>query len=207
MSLTAKPSKGSPPIPGGTYLAICYSVVDLGTQYNEYYHKSAPKVAITWEIPSLRIEYEKDGEKLESPRMITKTYTNVLHEKSNLWQDLISWRGKPFTIEEAKGFDVSKILGANCILTVINVEKNGKVFANVAGVSKLMVGMEKKEPENELVQYDISSGVDAIPENVPNWLKDTIKKCEELASPTGGEPNPDWIGEDAPPPTDDDIPF
>lgn len=208
MSLTAKPSKGTTPIPAGTYHAVCYSIIDLGTQYNEYYNKSMPKVAITWEIPSLRIEYEKDGQQLEGPRVITKTYTNVLHEKSNLWQDLVSWRGRPFTIEELEGFDVSKLLTVNCVLAVINTEKNGKTYANVAGVSKLMADMTIRKPENEIVQYDINAGIDAIPKNIPDWLRDIVKKCKEFNPvPQGGDPNPDYVGDDPPPPEDDSIPF
>ena len=205
MSLIAKKSEGSPPIEPGTYHAICYSVIDVGTQYSEYYRKSSPKVILTWEIPKLRIEYEKDGNALEGPRVISKTYTNILHEKSNLSQDLISWRGKPFTAGEAKGFDVSKVLGVNCILTVVNEEgKNNKVYANVAGVSGLMIGMKSTEPENEKVFYDIGSGKEAIPETIPSWIKDIILKCEEFTGKSkeydGSEPTPS--NEE-----DDDIPF
>jgi len=208
MSLTAKPGKVTPPIKGGTYQAVCYSVIDLGTQYNEIFHKFSPKVVITWEIPSLRIEYEKDGEQLEGVRVISKTYTNILHEKSNLYQDLVNWRGKSFTPEELKGFDVSQILGANCVLTIVNTEKNGKTYANVGGVSKPMEGMPSLTPENETVKYDIDDGSEAIPTSVPDWIKDIIKKCREFAR--GGQPNLDYCGEGGtgePSPTDDDIPF
>lgn len=204
MSLVAKKSEGSPPIEAGTYPAVCYSVIDLGTQYNEYWGKSSPQIVITWEIQSLRIEYEKDGEKREGPRVISKTYTNVLHEKSNLYKDLLSWRGKPFTVEEAEGFDVSNVLGANCILTIINVEKNGRTYANIAGVSKLMTGLPKKQPENELVKFDITDT--EIPESIPDWIKKLINKCEEF-NHQGGQDNPSWVGDDPPPITDDDIPF
>lgn len=208
MSLTAKPSKGIPPIPGGTYQAVCYSVIDLGTQYNETFKKFLPKIVITWEIPSVRIEYEKDGQPAEGPRVISRTYTNILHEKSNLYQDLVNWRGKSFTAEEAEGFDVSQILGANCVLTVINTEKNGKTYANVGGVSKLMQGMKSILSENEMVKYDIDDGIEAIPETVPDWVRDIIKKCKEFRL-QGGQDNPDYCGESgtgeqAP---DDDIPF
>ncbi len=218
MSLTAKPSKGSPPIPGGTYQAVCYAVVDLGTQYNEIFKKSSPKVVITWEIPSLRIEYEKDGHPAEGPRVISKTYTNILHEKSNLYQDLINWRGRDFTAQEAEGFNVSQVLSANCILTVVNTKKKDRVYANVGGVAKLMDGMKKLIPESKIIKYDIDDGIGAIPKTVPDWIVEIIKKCAEFneqvdplepdeSITTGGEANPDYVGDDPAEPPEDDIPF
>lgn len=206
MSLVAKPGKSIPPIPGGTYQAVCFSVIDLGTQYNETFRKFSPKIVITWEIPSLRIEYEKDGVPAEGVRVISKTYTNILHEKSNLQQDLVNWRGKSFTTEEAEGFNVSQILGSNCVLTVVNTTKNGKTYANVGGVSKLMQGMKSLTPESKIVKYDIDDGSEAIPETVPNWIIEAIRKCKEFNR--GGQTNPDYVGDNPEPVSDDDdIPF
>ncbi len=177
----------------------------MGTHNNQIFHKLSPKIVITWEIPSLRIEYEKDGEPTEGVRVISKTYTNVLHEKSNLYQDLISWRGRDFTAEEAEGFNVSQVLGANCVLTVINTKKNGKTFANVSGVSKLMEGMPSLKPENEIVTYDTDDGIEAIPKTLPDWVKEIIAKCKEFTQ--GDQPKSDYVGNELPPSTDDDVPF
>jgi hypothetical protein len=65
-----------------------------------------------------------------------KNYTFSWAEKANLRADLQSWRGKPFTQEEMRRFDLKNILGAWCMLNVI--EKPGsdnKMYVNVAGVS------------------------------------------------------------------------
>lgn len=204
MSTTARPSKGIDPIEAGTYQAVCFQVIDLGTQYNKQFDKSQPNIIIGWELPSVRNQYEKDGNPVDEPRIIRKTYTNVLHEKSNLFKDLVSWRGKPFTEEEAEGFDVKNVLKANCQLTIINTKKGQRTYANVASVGKLMKELSKKEPENEILSYDIEDGQGCIPESLPDWIKDTILKCEEFA---GGSPNPEYS--DDPPPVEeaDEIPF
>ena len=63
MPITAtKKGKEYPLIPEDTYHGVCYCVIDLGTQPNPVpTYDDMRKVLIGWEIPSLRIEIEKDG--------------------------------------------------------------------------------------------------------------------------------------------------
>jgi hypothetical protein len=180
MTLIAK-SKGRsyPAIEGGSYHAICYSVVDLGVHYNQRWDKKAHKVMITWELPELRIDIERENNVVNLPRAISKEYTLSIHEKSNLGRDLTCWRGVAFTPDERDGFDIQSIIKANCILQIINTEKDGEVYANVQAVTKLLKGMEKKEPENPLCLYSMAQDGFTFPEHMPDWLKDKIKQSEE----------------------------
>lgn len=211
MTLTAKrPENDSfPPIPAGTYQAICYAVVDLGTQHSDFYGNDSPKILVMWEIPEERIEIE--GKSL--PRAISKRYTLSLSEKANLYKDLVSWRSKEFTEDELAGFDVKDILGANCILTVVNGERDGKKFANVSSVAHVMKGMDKKKPENPMVSFNIEEeGIDNIPAELPDWVKDLIKKSMEYKAIHHARNSSDLAAAQAQanyatPPDDDDIPF
>ena len=117
-------SKSYPPIEAGTHRAVCIAVIDLGTQYSEYYAKYSHKVVIAWELPEIRIDIEKDGETKNLPRVISKTYVVSTHEKANFTKDLTSWRGRPFTKEERDNFYIFKVLSANCLLQVIHNKKN-----------------------------------------------------------------------------------
>lgn len=198
-----------PPVEAGTHHAVCYSVVDLGTQWSEQFHQSSHKVAITWEFPELRIDVERDGEKLNLPRALTKIYTLSLSEKANLYNDLVAWRGKPFTQEELDGFNVLKVVTANCLLQVIHTQKDKKTYANIASVMHLMKDMRKKEPENIIVQYCIQDHGLSIPQTVPDWLVKIIHKSEEWKALTNDipEPDPSITEEPEGPATGDDIPF
>lgn len=213
MLMAKRTGSDIPPIEGGTYQAVCYSVVDLGTQHSVFYGTDAQKIIITWEIPSIRIKIEKDGEKLDLPRAISRIYTNSLGRKANLYKDLIAWRGKPFTKEEFKGFDVHTILGANCLLQVINEEKDDKVYANVASVAKLMKDQQKLGSENELVQFSMAvDGPTNIPDKVPDWVVDIIKKSQEYLAVKGVQQSEELsqaINQetDATNDNNDDIPF
>ena len=202
MSLTAKQGPSIEQIEDGNHHGICVAVIDLGTQYNEAFNKEQPKVMITWELPDFPI-VDENGEPIPGKgyRVISKEYTSSLNEKSNLYGDLVSWRGRDFTPEELEGFNIKNVLGANCL---VNVMKNKKGYSNVAAVAKLPKGMQPKASTYQLF-YDMDEGVEAIPEGVPDWIKDKIKKSREYVALSIDDSTS--TGSDGPPPTDNDIPF
>jgi hypothetical protein len=215
MALYAKqPESKSEPIPPGTYQAICYGVVDIGTQHSEMYDTDQRKIVILWELPDLRVEFEKDSKKYDLPRAVSKQYTLSLGEKANLYKDLLSWRGVPFTPEELDKFDVFNVLGVNCQLTIVNEpSKDGKrIKSKITSVTKLMKGLLKKEPERAKVTYSIEeNGIDTLPPELPDWLKKEIMKSTEyqaiMNARSSGKFDPT---DDEPPatdPIDDTIPF
>lgn len=204
MSLTAKPGSSISPVEAGNHQSVCVAVIDLGTQYNETFNKSQPKIMVTWELTDFPILGEnQQPDPSKGFRLISKEYTAILHEKSNLYNDLVSWRGRDFTSEELEGFNVKNILGANCLANIVHVTKGSKTYANVAAVAKLPKGMEPKSPTYQLF-FDMDEGMN-IPEGVPSWIADKIKKSEEYIAYQGGQTAP---VNDGPPPVDDEsIPF
>jgi len=204
MSFKPKPAGSNfPPVPAGTHHAICYSIVDIGTHYNEKYDKTAQKVIFTFELPDVRIDIDKDGEKKNLPRAISQTYTLSFHEKANLTKDITAWRGKPIGSDE-EGV-ISGRLGENCLLTITNTTKDGRTYANIAGIAGLMSSMTPKKPENPAVIYEIESG--EPPEAIPQWIRDRIKESKEFQamSDNAQELPCDYTGSEPTP--GDDIPF
>jgi len=201
MSLVAKQGNSIDPIEAGNHHGICVAVIDLGTQYNEKFQKEQPKVMITWEL----IDFPIESDNSDGFRLISREYTAVLSEKSNLYADLISWRGRDFTPEELEGFNIKNVLGANCLVNVVNIAKNNKTYSNVTAVAKLPKGMTAKKGTYQLI-YDMDEDVEAIPEGVPDWIKDKIKKSREWIAAV----NPQDYDEPAVTDTDvddSDIPF
>ena len=164
MGLTAKETgSGSfDPVPEGMHHAVCYGLYDLGTQYNEKFNKNVHQVLLVWELPDERISVEKEGEKKELLRSISKKYTLSLHEKAGLRKELEAWRGKSFTPEELQGFNLQALLKANCTLQVIHKHKNDKTYANIQSIVPLMKNMPKKPPE---------------PNNPPSIQSGAIDRC------------------------------
>jgi hypothetical protein len=199
MSLIAKDKGGTDyePLSIGMHHAVCYGIVDLGTQPGG---KFLPKrqVAFLWEVPAERITLERDGAKKELPRGISSTFTLSLSAKSRLRPMLESWRGRPFTEAELAGFDLKNVLGANCFLNVIHkagVGPNaGKTYANVMSVSPLAKGMPRLKPENAPLFFSLDEcgSPITVPAAVPDWLKGKIMQSEECVAEQrrAGHPEP-----------------
>lgn len=173
---------GSRPLPPpGTHAANCVWVIDLGTQHEEFQGKPKilHKVRLTWELSDTRAVF--DEAKGEEPFFVSRDYTLSLHEKAALRHDLESWRGAPFSEEQAKGFDVEKLLGKSCLISVIHKksETSGKVNAKITGVSAIPKGMAVPKLINPTVFYTVDMGNNAIYKKLPEWLQEKIAECDE----------------------------
>ena len=162
------------PVEEGTHLGVCSMLIDLGMQYSEVYKKSQRKVLIGWELPDETIEI--NGEM--KPRVLSKRYTANLSEKSNLRKDLASWRGRDFTPEELKAFDLKNIVGASCLLTIIHSKNGEKTYANIQSVVKLPKGMAKQALSEPPVVFDLDTDPLERVEDMPAWIAELIKKSE-----------------------------
>ena len=200
MSLVVKEGGSNiAPVPEGVYQAVCVAIYDLGTQFSEKFGKSSHQCLVVWEIGDERITFEKDGQKYDLPRTVVKKYTMSLNEKSNLRKDLQSWRGKAFSPEELCGFDITRLLNANCMIQIIHSKTDTKTYANIASIMPLYKGMEKRKPEQEPVIYQIG---EKIPDGTPKWIADMIADSVEMSEHQ--EPPPFYPEEDV---DRSDIPF
>lgn len=176
--------KKSEPIPPGMKPATCYAAIDRGTHHDEKFDKDKREITLIFEVPSVRIDLERDGQTVSLPRAISKTYTLSLHEKAKLRKDLQSWRGRSFTAEELKGFEVKNIIGKPCLLNLVSSEC-GK-YTNIEGVSPLMEGMEPPAQENPSTYFSFDECADGVepewPEGMPDWLVDIAKESDEYRS-------------------------
>lgn len=168
-------------IPAGNYVARCYSMVHIGTVTEEILgeSKTLNKVRITWELPTeLRVFDESKG---EQPMVISKEYTLSMHEKAALRKDLESWRGKGFTEEQAKSFDITKLLGVSCMLNIIHkVSKTGTEFATISGISGMPKGLECPKQVNPTFEWNFTDKWDEIAlDGFPEFIKDKIKSSAE----------------------------
>ena len=190
MAFIAKDSGGGDfkKVPAGAYIGRCYSLVDLGTQLTsgQYGEKLQHKIRIGWEL----FGEDEQGNPLtviidnkEMPMTISKSYTVSLHEKAGLRKDLAAWRGKDFTDEEARAFDVSKLLGAYCMVNATTSETNGKTYTNVAGLTPLPGALKnaKPAPVHENILFDLDKPDMTVFATFHEKLQEAIKKSPEWA--------------------------
>lgn len=162
--------------PAGLHQAVCYGVIDLGTQFNPVYSTEQRKCIILWELPDVTIDLE-DG---PMPRAISKMYTVSLSSKAHLRNDLEGWRGRKFSHQELEnGFELKKLLGINCQLNVVHnySEKHQKEFANVGSIVPLSKGMQSVKSVNEHIYWSFDDGGE-MPD-MPEWIMNIIMKSSE----------------------------
>lgn len=188
------------PLPAGTHMAVCYMMVDEGTQYNENFKNFSHKIRIGWEVPGETVEV--DGE--QKPRVISKEYTASLSQKANLRKDLESWRGKAFTPEELKHFDLKSIVGAPCMINVIHNEYNGNTYAKVSGVMAVPKGIPKPGLSEPPTVFELTDDTDFsdLPNLLPEWLEKIVKNSQEYLSTLS---EPPVMDEDIPPEEQDEL--
>lgn len=169
MGVIVTSGKSWKPAPAGVHQGICCDVIDKGMVTEEYEgrKRTTHKVVIVWQInesdPETHLRYT-----------VSKRYTVSQHEKATLRKDLQSWRGRPFTNDELRGFDLDHVLGVNALLNVVHNERDGNVYANVEAVMPIPKGTPKlavqeyvrvqdrpKEPSTQ------EAGQDEIEESVP----------------------------------------
>lgn len=198
-------------VPAGVHIGRCYSLIDLGTQLSsgQYGEKLQHKIRIGWELfgedeEGNALTIEQDGE--EKPMTISKSYTVSLHEKSGLRKDLAAWRGRDFTDEEAKAFDVSKLLGAYCMVNVTTSETNGKTYSNVAGLTPLPAALKNAKPAgvHAFIKFDLDEPDMVVFATFHEKLQEAIKKSPEWQR-TQGRGEYSQQREDVP--DTEDIPF
>lgn len=191
-------------VPAGVYLARCFKMIDLGTQTIEskkFGNKEARQVMLYWELlqdddgEAVRMS---DGERVFS---ISKTYTLSMHKKANLRADLDAWRGVPFTDDEARDFDITKLLGVFCKLQVVHNKSGDKTYANVG---TLMTTKKKADGVNELVGFSIEDPDMEVFESFPDWIKDKIRESAEWEEDPSTVAEPDEAAPAAENKEDDD---
>lgn len=115
----------------GVHRAVCCDVIDLGLI--DGFFGNAYKVDFRWQVEELTIEGK--------PMLVTRRFTNSLHEKSNMRPFLEAWRGKKFTDDELEAFDLERLIGANCQLQIMYNIKGDKTFANVTTIMPPVKGV------------------------------------------------------------------
>ena len=193
-------------IPAGNYIARCYQMLHIGTVMEEYMGEKKPmnKVRIGWELPTeLKVFSEEKG---EQPFVISQEYTLSMGEKANLRKMLASWRGKDFTEEQAKCFDITNLIGVPCMVNIIHkLSKDGsKTYQTISSVTPLPKGINCPEQINKtaILQYDDFD--DVLFNSLPDFIKDKVKlsaEYNEMINPNSAQ------GHEGKDETDDDLPF
>jgi hypothetical protein len=174
--------------PTGTHAARCISVIDLGTQKTTYEGEAQIKhqLVVRWELSN---ELMTSGDFAGKPFTVSKFYTASLHEKAGLRKDLASWRGRDFTADELKGFDLKNVIGHPCMLAVGLSEKGKAKVTSVMGLPK---GMAVPAQVNPSFNFSLDKGAfkAADFEELSKGFKEMVMSSPEYHALTKRTPEP-----------------
>jgi hypothetical protein len=139
------------PAPEGLHQAVCCDVWEPWVRESKFGKQEV--IRIVWQLEET-IKGD-DGSDTGKRFQVNQVYTTKLGEKANLRKALESWRGRKFTEEELKGFDVEKLIGVNCQILIQHSDPtdDGTVFANVKTITPLGKGMEKMAITADYVRH------------------------------------------------------
>lgn len=145
-----EPESNFTPAPEGLHQAVCCDVWEQWTEESRFTPgQLQDKTRVVWLL-------EEENPETGKPFQASRIYTASLHEKAMLRQHLETWRGRKFTQDELRGFDLEALIGVNCQLQIAhNIGSNGKTYANVQAVVPLAKGMNKlRVPEDYVRRKD-----------------------------------------------------
>lgn len=143
-----EPESKYKPAPEGLHLAVCCDVWDIWTEARPEHFGGGlvDKTRIVWQLEDKDPE---TGERYEASNI----YTASLHEKAKLRQHLEAWRGRKFTDEERRGFELESIIGICCQIQIVhNIKEGGKTYANVQAVVPVGKGMTKIRVSDDYIR-------------------------------------------------------
>ena len=167
-------------------------VADVGLQSGPFGIKQKVYVGLELLGPTM-----SDGR----PFILTRPFTPTLNKAGNLLPFLESLRGRSFTPDEKKNFDLTKIAGKpGRVIVQHSTSESGKVYANIAS----MLPPEKGQPtmaKSPILVYDTEEPDPAVYALLPEWLQKQIdSRVIPAVKPTAAVPP-------AAPDFDDDLTF
>lgn len=166
-------------IPAGNHIARCIEMIHIGTimeTTGQFAGKFMNKVRLSWETPDELYDFGKGMQ----PFIISKEFTLSMSEKATLRKMLESWRGKAFSDEQAKAFDITVLLGKPCMLSVIHkVSKKGSTYADISSIASLPKGFECPAQVNPSKVLSYDDWKQEIFDGLPDFVKDKIKASQE----------------------------
>ncbi len=199
-SLIAPPSGGGERVnlPAGQYVARSYIVADLGTHNNQYMgeERLQRQIIMTFETPE-ETHLWKDSEGPMPFSISSRFFTFSMAPKSNLRSLLGDYRGKSFTDQEAAVFDIGKVLGVPCLITVEHTEKGDKTYVNIKSICPVPKQIVVPPPINKPVLYTVTDGVNCESfKSLPQWMQKKVMESIEITNPDFFKTKPPVAPED-----------
>lgn len=185
MRIGDKAKPAIPPVDGGTYLATCVYIIDIGEQLCEFKDKGKSynnQLVIGFELSGVE-PIEIDG--VMQPRILSRTFNIKASANAGLRIFLSAWAGKQYSDEDFRNLDTRSFVGKPAMINVVQTEDG--CYANISGIMQIPNGFPVPEYSSRLIMFDMDPWDAAQFEALPEWARSRIEKSTEyqkLHAPT-----------------------
>ena len=165
-----------PPVPGGTYLAVCVYSIAIGEQLCEFKDKGKSynnQVMLGFELQGVTIEV--DGK--QEARTLGRTFNIAKNKNAALRKFVGAWEAKEFTDEEFLELDTNDLVGKPAMLNVV-LNESGE-YSNIESIMQIPVGFPMPQATLPLIRFDMDPWDQAAFEALPEWAQERIKKSTQ----------------------------
>ncbi|MBE6928052.1 MAG: hypothetical protein E7467_06145 [Ruminococcaceae bacterium] len=165
-----------PPVPGGTYLAVCVYSIAIGEQLCEYKDKGKSynnQVMLGFEL--MGVTAQIDGK--EEPRTLGRTFNIAKSKNSALRKFVSAWDAKEYTDDEFLELDTNDLVGKPAMLNVV-LNETGE-YANIESIMQIPAGFPTPQATLPLMRFDMEPWDQKAFEALPEWAQERIKKSSE----------------------------
>ena len=168
--------------PEGTFLAVCYRILDMGTQETPYGSKH--QIMLLFELVGTQT---KDGK----PFAVSEWFSWTMDKKAKLRIFLEAWRGTPFQESDfgPSGFNIRKCLGAGCKVIISHEPKKDNSGNFKAKILKIKPpGATVPKPVNEALYLWLSPDLwePTTFYKLPEGIQKMIMKAPEFSKLNSG---------------------
>ena len=170
----AKPSL--PPVPGGTYMAVCVYSIDIGEQLCEFKDKGKSynnQVMLGFELSGVTVEI--DGK--QEARTLGRTFNVAKSKNAALRKFVSAWNAKEYGDEEFMELDTNELVGKPAMLNVV-LNESGE-YSNIESIMQVPMGFPAPQATLPLIRFDMEPWDQAAFEALPEWAQERIKKSTQ----------------------------
>lgn len=164
------------PLAPENYMARVVQVIDLGVQAQRPYKGTEKppiqEIMVTYELVTEFLLDDDGNPDPTKPRWISERLPLY-----NLGADKAKSTKRYMALDPSveHGGDWTQLLGAPCLVAVVNNEKDGRVYNNVGGISPAVKGIPVPELVNTATFFDGDEPDLEVYEKLPEWIQNILK--------------------------------
>ena len=165
-----------PPVPGGTYLAVCVYSIAIGEQLCEFKDKGKSynnQVMLGFELAGITVEI--DGK--QEARTLGRTFNIAKSKNSALRKFVSAWNAKEYTDEEFLELDTNDLVGKPAMLNVV-LNESGE-YSNIESIMQIPAGFPVPQSTLPQIRFDLEPWDQEAFEKLPEWAQERIKKSTQ----------------------------